>query len=98
MTHGINKNVFERLIAYFQSEKEIQKVILFGSRAKDTARHHSDIDLCIDYKGKQKGKVISDIDDIVGVYSCDVLFCDSLNQEIERQIERDGMVIYERNE
>ncbi|WP_369824185.1 hypothetical protein [Anoxybacillus sp. UARK-01] len=50
----------------------------------------------MDYTGKQKWKVISDIDDIVGIYSCDVLSCDSLNQEIERQIERDGMVIYEK--
>lgn len=94
--HRINKNVFERLMAYFKSDKEIQKVILFGSRAKNTARHNSDIDLCIDYTGKQKGKIISDIDDLVGIYSCDVLFLDSLNKEIQQQIERDGIVIYEK--
>lgn len=83
-------------MAYFQSEEGIQKVILFGSRAKGTARYNSDIDLCVDYKGKQKWKVIDAIDEIVGIYSFDVLFADSLNKEITRQIERDGVVIYEK--
>jgi len=95
-TYGINQTVFERLMEYFQSEEGIQKVILFGSRAKGTARYNSDIDLCVDYTGKQKWKVIDAIDEIVGIYSFDVLFSDSLNKEIARQIERDGIVIYER--
>ncbi|MCQ5365881.1 nucleotidyltransferase domain-containing protein [Anoxybacillus salavatliensis] len=95
-TYGISQNVFERLMAYFQSEEEIQRVVLFGSRAKGTARYNSDIDLCIDYTGKKKWKVIDAIDEIVGIYSFDVLFFDSLNKEIARQIERDGIVIYER--
>ncbi|AKS38597.1 DNA polymerase III subunit beta [Anoxybacillus gonensis] len=95
-TYGISRNVFERLLAYFRSEEEIQRVVLFGSRAKGTARYNSDIDLCIDYTGKQKWKVIDAIDEIVGIYSFDVLFFDSLNKEIARQIDRDGIVIYER--
>jgi len=95
-TYGISQNVFERLLAYFRSEEEIQRVVLFGSRAKGTARYNSDIDLCIDYTGKQKWKVIDAIDEMVGIYSFDVLFFDSLNKEIARQIERDGIVIYER--
>lgn len=95
-TYGINQTVFERLMAYFQREEEIQRVILFGSRAKGTARYNSDIDLCIDYTGKQKWKVIDAIDEIVGIYSFDVLFSGSLNKESERQIERDGVVIYEK--
>ncbi|RWU12491.1 nucleotidyltransferase domain-containing protein [Anoxybacillus flavithermus] len=95
-TYGINQTVFERLMAYFQSEEEIRRVILFGSRAKGTARYNSDIDLCIDYIGKQKWKVIDAIDEIVGIYSFDVLFADSLNKEIAQQIKRDGIVIYER--
>ncbi|MBW7650872.1 nucleotidyltransferase domain-containing protein [Anoxybacillus sp. ST4] len=92
--YGINKNVFERLLTYFEGDKEIQKVILFGSRAKNTARYNSDIDLCLDYTGNKKGKIMDDIDEIVGIYSCDVLFFDSLNEEIKRQIMRDGKVIY----
>jgi predicted nucleotidyltransferase len=81
---------------YFQRERAIRKVILFGSRPKRTARYNSDIDLCIDYEGEQKGKIVQDIDDIVGIYSYDVLFADSLNGEIKQQIDRDRVVIYKR--
>jgi uncharacterized protein len=92
--YGISEKGYQRLMDYFQSEKDIQKVILFGSRAKNIARYNSDIDLCIDYEGSQKGKLLDDIDRIVGIYSCDVLFTDSLNEEIKKQIVRDGVVIY----
>ncbi|KLR73670.1 hypothetical protein ABH20_09960 [Geobacillus sp. T6] len=44
-------------MAYFAGEENIQKVVLFGSRARGTARYNSDIDLCIDYTGKQKWKI-----------------------------------------
>jgi hypothetical protein len=53
--------------------------------------------LCIDYIGKQKWKIKDDIDEIVGIYSCDVLFFDALNEAIKRQIERDGKTIYEKS-
>lgn len=76
-------------MAYFRSDEDIQRVILFGSRAKGTACYNSDIDLCIDYIGKKKWKVIDANDEIVGIYSFDVFFSDSLNKEIARQIERD---------
>ncbi|AGT32667.1 hypothetical protein M493_12100 [Geobacillus genomosp. 3] len=48
MSYGISPTVFERLMAYFAGEEDIQKVVLFGSRARGTARYNSDIDLCID--------------------------------------------------
>ena len=78
--YGIHEDVYRKLLDYFQRERGIRKVILFGSRAKDTARYNSDIDLCIDYEGEQKGKIVQDIDDIVGIYSYDVLFADLLNK------------------
>lgn len=97
MTYGMSPTVFERLMAYFAGEEDIQKVILFGSRARGTTRYNSDIDLCVDYTGKQKWKIKEDLDEIVGIYSCDVLFFDALNEAIRREIERDGKTIYEKS-
>ena len=37
------------------------------------------------------------INDIIGVYSCDIVFLDSLNEDIEKQIARDGVEIYCKN-
>jgi uncharacterized protein len=94
--YGIHEDVYRGLLDYFQRERAIRKVILFGSRAKHTARYNSDIDLCIDYEGEQKGKIVQDIDDIVGIYSYDVLFADSLNGEIKQHIDRNGVMIDKR--
>ena len=46
------------------------------------------------YIGKSKGTVVEEINDIIGVYSCDIVFLDSLNENIEKQIARDGIEIY----
>ncbi|NGY69574.1 nucleotidyltransferase domain-containing protein, partial [Bacillus megaterium] len=50
-------------MAYFAGEEDIQKS---SCSARGTARYNSDIDLCIDYIGKQKWKIKDDIDEIVG--------------------------------
>lgn len=92
--YGINKTVYENLLKYFNDNKDIEKVILYGSRAKNIHRYNSDIDLCIDYSGQRKWEVLDKIDQIVGIYSVDILFMDSLNEEIEQQINRDGQMIY----
>lgn len=96
--YGINKKVYKDLINYFQSNNNIEKVILFGSRAKGTENINSDIDLCISYTGKSKGTIVEEIDEVIGIYSCDIVFLDSLNENIKTQIERDGIEIYFRNQ
>ncbi|MBU3112582.1 nucleotidyltransferase domain-containing protein [Clostridium lacusfryxellense] len=92
--YGIEKEVYKNLINYFQNNSSIDKVILFGSRAKETENINSDIDLCIGFAGKSKGIIVEEINDIIGIYSCDIVFLDSLNENIEKQIARDGIEIY----
>lgn len=92
--YGINEKVYKRLINYFEYNGNIEKVILFGSRAKGIEKINSDIDLCIGYIGKSKATVVEEINDIIGVYLCDIVFLDSLNENIEKQIARDGIEIY----
>ncbi|WP_269409597.1 nucleotidyltransferase domain-containing protein [Lentibacillus daqui] len=92
--YGIEKSVYNHLMNYFKQHDFIVKVTLFGSRAKNMAAYNSDIDLCISAKGNQKAEVKEEIDELVGIYSCDVVFCDELNAELKQQITRDGVVIY----
>lgn len=93
--YGINEKVYESLIKYFRDNSKIQKVILFGSRAKGTETINSDIDICIECTKKNRGTIVEEINDIIGIYSCDIVFLDSLNEEIKKQIFRDGIIIYE---
>lgn len=92
--YGINEKMYKKLLSYFENNVNIRKVIIFGSRAKGTENINSDIDLCVDYTGKGKGTIVEDINDIIGIYSCDIVFLDSLNENIKKQIDRDGIEIY----
>ena len=92
--YGINEKVYNNLITYFNKKSEIKRVILFGSRAKGNARKNSDIDLCIECEKNSEFEVIDTIDEIVGIYSIDIVFYDSLNLEIKNQIDRYGIDIY----
>ncbi|SHH19309.1 nucleotidyltransferase family protein [Clostridium grantii] len=94
--YGINEKVYKNLINYFTNNTEIKKVILFGSRAKGMANFNSDIDLCVNYLGVNKGSIVEDIDELIGIYSCDIVFENSLNEEIRNQIDSHGVEIYKK--
>ncbi|MCF0147558.1 MAG: nucleotidyltransferase domain-containing protein [Clostridium sp.] len=92
--YGIEEKIYKNLISYFNNNKYIQKVVLFGSRAKGDYRYNSDIDLGILCDKKYKGTIAEELDEIVGIYSVDLVFLDSMNDEIKQQIEKYGMEIY----
>lgn len=92
--YGIDKKVYKSLINYFLNNNNIEKVIIFGLRARGTENINSDIDLCVGYIGKSKGTIVEKINDVIGIYSCDIVFLNSLNENIEKQIVRDGIEIY----
>ena len=94
--YGIHEKVYKRLLDFFANEYFINKVILFGSRSTNRATKESDIELCIDYIGSSKGELVEIIEEKAGLYSCDVVFFNDLNNEIHEQINRDGIVIYEK--
>ena len=93
---GINKTVYKNMMDYFKNNIHIYQVIIFGSRAKGCYKYNSDIDLCISCDEKRRGSISEDIDDIVGIYSCDIVFEGHTNSELKEQIERFGKSMYSR--
>lgn len=94
MTHGIEESIYKSLMYYFSSNKAIEKVVLFGSRATNMYTPRSDIDLCVSYTGTHKGTIVFEIEDRVGIYAVDVVFQDKLGDNLAKQIQRDGITIY----
>ena len=92
--YGIEEKIYKNLISYFNNNKYIQKVVLFGSRLKGNYKYNSDIDLCILCDKKYKGTIAEELDEIVWIYSVDLVFLDSMNDEIKTQIEKYGIEIY----
>lgn len=93
-------NVPERVIrdiAVLSREYNIQKVILFGSRARGTHTDRSDIDIAL--SSGNTAEFSLDIDEKVHtLLMFDVVDLDGhISEELQREIERDGIVIYEKN-
>lgn len=92
--YGIEEKIYINLMSYFKSNEYIKKVILFGSRAKGNYNYNSDIDLGILCDKKYKGTISVELDELVGIYSLDIVFLDAMNEDIKLQIDRDGIEIY----
>lgn len=75
---------------------DIDRVILFGSRARGDNRECSDIDLAV--SGGKSAEFALDVDDEVWtLLSFDVVNLDGVvQQELLESINRDGVVIYEK--
>ena len=82
-------------------DTEVEKAILFGSYAKNKPTKNSDIDILIDSKGKIKGlKFFAMVDKIREKLDKEVDVIEKLeidkNSKIEKEIEKTGVVIYEK--
>lgn len=95
MSYNIPERVLKDIIS-FSKKNNIDKVILFGSRARGTNTERSDIDIAViggnftDFYWDIKEKTHS-------LLSFDVVeFNDSTSEELKGEIERDGVLIYEK--
>jgi predicted nucleotidyltransferase len=96
------KEVQEKTVSIFK-EYPINKVILFGSHAKDDATSNSDIDLYIDSDGKLRGlDFVGLLENLVNALGKDVDLIDKSHIEpdsvILREIESGGVVLYEKSD
>ena len=86
----------EREIIKYAEIHGIQKVILFGSRARGTNRERSDVDIAV------SGGNIRDFrfdleEEAQTLLMFDVVDLDHhISVELQKEIERDGVVIYEK--
>ncbi len=94
--------ILEKIKIFLIEKLDPQKIILFGSRAKENKRTGSDIDLAI-LKDKilnfrEKRKLKEEIENICGLYSIDLIFLDEVEEKFQKTIEEIGVLIYEKSE
>lgn len=95
MKYDLPEHVEREIIKYAEIHG-IQKVILFGSRARGTNRERSDVDLAV------SGGNIRDFrfdmeEEAQTLLMFDVVDLDHrISEELQEEIERDGVVIYEK--
>jgi predicted nucleotidyltransferase len=98
--YGLEKNTIEGIRKIFQKFPEVDRALLYGSRAKGNFRRGSDIDLVIegahlDLSLLQKIEV--ELDDLMFPYKIDLSLLNQIqNDELLDHIKRVGTVFYER--
>jgi type I restriction enzyme S subunit len=100
MKYGLTETTVENICAVFARFPEIEKAILYGSRAKGNFKTGSDIDLML-YGESLMPDVLSAIasalDDLLLPYTIDLSVYDDLSHaKLREHIERVGVVFYER--
>lgn len=96
---GISKRFMQELHRYCESNHQIDKVILFGSRARGDYHDTSDIDLAIftiNSSHSQQNLIEHAIDELPTPLKIDVVFMNRLsNEKLRANIVKEGVVIYE---
>ena len=95
---GLPQRTIKELLEYFTSKPEIEKVCIYGSRAKGSFHIGSDIDFAIWTEDSDKiSTYLWELDELSTPYKFDVTDYKNLNYcEIKNSIDRDGILFYER--
>lgn len=85
-----------RELSSFAKQHSITKIVLFGSRARGTNTERSDIDIAV--YGGDFDQFYWDVKEKVhSLLMFDIVQADaSITDELEEEIEKDGVVIYEK--
>ncbi|WIV12028.1 nucleotidyltransferase domain-containing protein [Proteiniborus sp. MB09-C3] len=100
MRYGLKDSILESIISIFARYSKIEKVLLYGSRAKGNFKNGSDIDLTLvgnDIDIKDLNKIYLELDELYLPYSFDISIFDKIqNKDLINHINRVGIEIYER--
>jgi predicted nucleotidyltransferase len=101
MNHGLSDATVEKIHGALSRHAEVERAILYGSRAKGNYKNGSDIDLTLQGNGLSFGellKIMGELDDLLLPYTIDLsLFASLKHPELIDHIRRVGVVFYERS-
>ena len=98
---GLPDKTIEMINGIFSQYPEIEKVIVYGSRARGDYGNGSDIDLtiCGNVSLDDRFRISGMIDDLPIPYTCDLsIFREIKSENLIEHIERVGQIFYERSE
>lgn len=97
--YGIRKNLFNNIISEFK-KSNIEKAILFGSRARGNYKYNSDIDLAIIFTNNDSDnyiKILTKLEELYTLYKFDIIDYNKItNIKLKEEIDKDGIIIYKK--
>ncbi|MGP1514992.1 MAG: nucleotidyltransferase domain-containing protein [Bacteroidales bacterium] len=98
--YGLQSNEIDAINNVFAKYIKVEKVLLFGSRAKGTQNPVSDIDITIIGKNithKDLSEITSDLNDLLLPYEIDISIFDEIdNIALKERILQSDVVFYEK--
>ena len=99
--YGLPEETIAMIAAVFTRHPEVERAILYGSRAKGNYRNGSDIDLALQggdgLTERVLYSIVRELDDLPVPYSFDVAIHSMIaNKALLEHIRRRGAVVYER--
>jgi predicted nucleotidyltransferase len=99
--YGIRESHWQRMQGIFRHHPNIERVILYGSRAKGTNRPYSDVDITLvgsSLTFDELSKIEREIDDLLLPFFFDISIYNLLsNEKFIASIDRTGIPIYNSN-
>lgn len=96
---GLSSDVILMLQRYFAGVADVERVVIYGSRAKGTQRPASDIDFAVWCDDPHTiGRLITELEELPLVYHCDVTDYRLLSSvPLREHIDRFGQIFYSRS-
>lgn len=95
--YGLRSDIIEKIVQTIKKNLKIQKIILFGSRAKETFKNGSDIDISIvsdNLSLKELNQLKVMLDDLMLPYKIDLIdFRRITNDDLREHINRVGKIL-----
>jgi len=102
MKFGLKETTIEKICAVLAGFPQVEKAVLYGSRAKGNYKNGSDIDLTLHGKDLTLNvlyKIDDELDDLLLPYTFDLSIFERLSDpDFIDHIQRVGVVFYQRNQ
>lgn len=101
--NGLPEPVLQKIRAVFSRYPQVEKAVLYGSRATGTYKNGSDIDLTLhggaDLTLNVLCKIANDLDDLFLPYMIDLsIFHDISDSDVIERIQRVGVTVYQQQD
>lgn len=94
MKLGLSEKYFQ-LIVETRKQADIDRAVVFGSRAKGNWRENSDIDIAVFGASANVGSLVAQLDELPMPYKFDIVDYNSINScALREHIDRVGIEIY----
>lgn len=94
--YGLDEKILNDMISVFKKYECIEKVYIFGPRARGDYKHISDIDIAIDSNDDITLRIFRDLDELRCINTFDVVNINNIGDKLKENIEKDKICIYEK--